>query len=543
MPIALADDKILAVGSDVDILALKIPATRVINLDGRTLMPGFIDTHSHLLTEGVNNPAVGSIQKAQELALQAGITTLGNLYTSPGFLAEMQALDDSGGLLIRTSLYMPYANACGEVEGNWYQQYPPTHQPGEMLRIAGVKLYTDGGSCGYPATSFNRQTGGEGDLWFTQEELNTIVSDIDAAGYQAAIHAIGDRAVEQALNAIEFTLHGRPNTLRHRIEHNTTVNPVSYARYQEIGVVPTIIGNVWSCNEVFFTKAIVPDPGEYQDWNFPYRAMFDASPGAHFAWHTDYPWASVNPLYHLYSLVTPNEIAGDLSECPDPTWVGDKTLALDEALSMMTMGGAYAMFRDQEVGSLVPGKYADLIVLSGNPADDLNTIKNLEVWMTMVAGQERWCAPGHDGICPNSLEIQQLPTLSPSGFVRFQVRMATTSDWATLTLINGGTLNDLKIISWSPEATDHGASDNRISINQTIERANSGGSVEMVVDVTLSDVQTSGQLEYLMESGALGYTNVKFYTFLQDSPVEASTAVLQETSETIYVPIEKLFSP
>ncbi len=280
--IALADDKILAVGSDVDILALKLPATQVIDLQGRTMMPGFIDTHSHLLTEGVNNPAIGSIQKAQELALQAGITTLGNLYTSPGFLAEMQALDDSGGLLVRTSLYMPYANACGQVEGNWYQQYPPTHQPGEMLRIAGVKLYTDGGSCGYPATSFNRQTGGEGDLWFTQEELNTIVSDIDAAGYQVAIHAIGDRAVEQALNAIEFTLHGRPNTLRHRIEHNTTVNPDSYARYQEIGVVPTIIGNVWSCNEVFFTQSDSSRSGGISGLEFPLSGNVRCKPGCTF---------------------------------------------------------------------------------------------------------------------------------------------------------------------------------------------------------------------------------------------------------------------
>ena len=135
-------------------------------------------------------------------------------------------------------------------------------------------------------------TGGLGSLWFTQDDLNTIVSDIDAAGYQVAIHAIGDRAVKQALNAIESTLDGQPNTLRHRIEHNTTVNPDSYPRYQQIGVVATIIGNVWSCNEVFFSKGIVPDPPEYQAWNFPYRAMLDASPDAHFAWHTDYPWAS-----------------------------------------------------------------------------------------------------------------------------------------------------------------------------------------------------------------------------------------------------------
>ncbi len=188
------------------------------------------------------------------------------------------------------------------------------------------------------------------------------------------------------------------------------------------------------------------------------------------------------------------------------------------------------------------------------PASTLTSLSFLETRQTILTHQE-YRGVDDDGRWQGSvgarrvmrrfvlilLRPEQLPTLSPSGSVRLQVQITTTSDWATLTLKSGGTLNDLKVISWSPEATDHGASDNRISINQTIERANSGGSVEIVVDVTLSDVQTAGQLEYLMESGALGDTNVKFYTYLQDSPVEASTAVLQETSETIYVPIEKIF--
>jgi predicted amidohydrolase YtcJ len=538
--IAVADEMILAVGTNDDILALQAPDTRVVDLQGLTLMPGFVDTHTHILTEGVNNPAVGTLEKAQALALQNGITTLGNLYTSPEFVQEMRALDGAGKLRVRTSLYLTYANACGEVLGNWYQQYPPTHQPGEMLRIAGVKVYADGGSCGYPATSFDRQVGGQGNLWFTQEELNRIVSDIDTTGYQVAIHAIGDRAVTQALNAIEFALDGRPNTLRHRIEHNSTVSPDSYPRYQKIGVIPSIIGNVWSCNEVFFIKGIVPDPPEYQAWNFPYRAMLDASPEAHFAWHTDYPWSSPNPLFHLYSLVTPYEIAGDLSECPDPSWVGNKTLTVDEALPMMTIEGAYAMFRDEEVGSLEPGKYADLIILSGNPSTDLEAIRNIKVWMTMVAGQVEWCAPGHGELCPGSVVSEESPQISP---VRIRIQITTTSDWATLTLKSGGILVNPQVVSSSTEVTNMGVSDNRFFINQTIEHANSGASVDMVVDVTLSDAQTAGQLEFVIESGAIGDTTVRLFNYLQDSPIEASVIVLNETSKTFSLPVAKFSSP
>jgi predicted amidohydrolase YtcJ len=303
--IAVANDMILAVGSNEDVLALKVSDTQVIDLQGLTLMPGFVDSHTHIFNDAATDPNTRTLENAQQLALRSGITTLADMYVTREFLAEMQAMDASGQLRVRTSLYLVYTSNCGDVLGDWYKQYPPTRTPGEMLRIGGVKVFTDGGSCKYPAVSFNRADGGYGNLFFTQDEMNTIVSDINKAGYQVAIHAIGDRGVEQALNAIEFALNGQPNTLRHRIEHNTTISPDSYPRYQKIGVVATLIGNIWSCKDVFFSKGIIPDPPENQAWNFPYRAMLDASPNAHFAWHTDYPWSSPNPLYHLYSLVTP----------------------------------------------------------------------------------------------------------------------------------------------------------------------------------------------------------------------------------------------
>lgn len=393
--LAIQGDKILAIGSSAEILSYEGMDTILIDLEGKTMMPGFVDTHSHILNSR-SNPATDNLEKAQALALQYGITLLGDMFTTPDLLAEMREFDDSGKLLVRTSLYLVYANACGNLLDNWYQQVPPTSETGEMLRIGGVKVFADGGSCDYPAISFTRPEGGQGNLWFTQDQLNTIVADVDSAGYQIAIHAIGDRGVETALNAIEFALDGRPNTLRHRIEHNTTVRPEMWPRYQEIGVVPTIIGGIWSCNPWYAG----PDPLVNQPWNFPYRAILDANPDTHFAWHTDFPWSSLNPLHHLFSLVTPNEIAGDLTECADPSWVGNKTLTLDEALPMMTIEGAYTLFRENEVGSLVPGKYADLIILSENPTSDLNGIRDIEVWMTMVGGHVRWCAPGQTEICP-----------------------------------------------------------------------------------------------------------------------------------------------
>ena len=132
---------------------------------------------------------------------------------------------------------------------------------------------------------------------------------------------------------------------------------------------------------------------------------------------------------------------------------------------MMTIEGAYAVFREDEVGSLEPDQYADLIILSGNPTTDLNAIRNIEVWMTMVAGKVEWCAPSHEEFCPGAVVSEGLPLSSP---VRIRIQITTTSDWATLTLKSGGTLINSELVSASAEATNLGTSDNRFSINQNL---------------------------------------------------------------------------
>jgi predicted amidohydrolase YtcJ len=398
--IAVGGDRLLAIGTNEDILALQVSETETVDLQGNTLMPGFVDPHTHILNIAARQPGSSDYQQAQQLALRNGITTVGELWVDPGFLAAMQAMESSGQLHVRTSLYLSYTTPCGELMGDWYQQYPPTREDGELLRIGGLKLYADGGVCGSWARSYELPDVGYGDLWFTQDEMNAIVDSLDAAGYQLTIHALGDRAIEQVLNAFEFALGGHPNTLRHRIEHNATLRPDLISRYSEIGVVATIFGPYWACLEE------APRPGAgYEAWEWPYRDLLLANPDMHIAWHGDYPWVGpASPLLHLYSMVTPYTIfSDDRTECDDPIWWTGRTFTADEVLPMMTIEGAYALFRDEEVGSLEAGKFADLIVLSGDPtAIDPLDIRDLEVWMTMVGGKVEWCALGHEALCPST---------------------------------------------------------------------------------------------------------------------------------------------
>ena len=104
--IAIQDQKILAIGGNDEILALQGPQTLLVDLGGRTLMPGFVDAHTHLLNDA--RSAGMSLDEAQWLALRNGITTLGDLFVDRSFLREIQTFHEGGFLRVRTSLYLAY---------------------------------------------------------------------------------------------------------------------------------------------------------------------------------------------------------------------------------------------------------------------------------------------------------------------------------------------------------------------------------------------------------------------------------------------------
>lgn len=391
--IALADGKILAVGDDASILALQTPETQVIDLQGRTLMPGFVDAHTHVLNDA---RSLGkSLDEAQMLALQNGITTLGDLYVDEPFLWQIQDFARQGQLRVRTSLYLVYNDPCGRAIGGWYKNYPPTRNAGEMLRIGGVKIFTDGGSCGHVALSFDHAEQNLGDLWLTQAELNQAVTEAQAAGYQVAIHAIGDRAVEQAQAAIASALNGQPNTYRHRMEHVSVLRPEQVTRFGELGIIPVLPGQYPSC-----TPFGPPLPEAYGAWEWPWAELRSQNPSLPIAWHSDYPFWSINPFVHLYGFVTRWDVY-QYYTCSPKAWLEDDVLTVEQALSIMTLQSAYALFRENEVGSLRPGKYADVIVLSDNPltvpAEDL---RRLTVLATLVNGRFEYCLPRAAELCP-----------------------------------------------------------------------------------------------------------------------------------------------
>lgn len=412
--IAIQDEKIVAVGDNASILALQTPETHLIDLKGRTLMPGFVDAHTHVLNDAGSQGQ--SLDQAQMLALRNGITTLGDLYVDQSFLREIQRFSAAGQLRVRTSLYLVYNGPCGQPFGTWFTNYPPTRAPGEMLRLGGVKIFTDGGSCGHVALSFEHADQGQGDLWMTQTELNDGVAEAQAAGYQVAIHAIGDRAVEQAQTAIAFALDGQPNTYRHRMEHVSVLRPEMVTRFGELGIVPVLPGQYPSCQPFG-----PPLPEAYGDWEWPWAELRAQNPTLPIAWHSDYPFHPINPFIHLYGFVTRNDVY-QRYPCQPEDWLRDDTLTVEQALSIMTVESAYALFREAEVGSLRAGKYADLIIISDNPLTvEAERLHWISVLATLVGGRFEYCAGSGQDLCPGyvSRSPTPLPDLRPPVSLRW----------------------------------------------------------------------------------------------------------------------------
>jgi hypothetical protein len=135
------------------------------------------------------------------------------------------------------------------------------------------------------------------------------------------------------------------------------------------------------------------------------------------------------------------------------------------------------------------------------------------------------------------------PPPTPEGTSLIRIQMTTSSDWANFTLKTGGTLTNPQLVSASPEATNLVANGNQYALNQPIDRANSGASVELVVDVSLSGVKAGVPLQFVIESGAIGFTTIKLFLIVQGSPVEVNTTVMYDTSMSYEVPAEKFISP
>jgi len=398
---AIAGDRILALGTDEEILALAGAGTQWVDLGGRTALPGFIDPHTHLLGDAAKGNL--SIAEAQGLALACGITSAVEMLVTPAALPEFVAAAKRGDVRIRTSLYLAYNDLCGNVFGPWYSDLAPFAEIAPRLRIGGVKVFAERSSCGAqrPAISFGDSLrpllSPAGAVWYGEDRplfsvqgLAAVVRDAAESGLPVAIHAIGDAAVETALAALDLA-GGPARALRPMVLHNLFLPDDLLLEYARLGVT----AGVESTNACFVDvyDDLLPTVREtiVRRWGDLVAA------GARVVAGSDWPWCDpgyLSPLMRLANLVSPtNASPAYASWEPCERLSPGQLLSIWQGLRAMTVDAAYAVHWEDDLGTLEPGKLADVVVLSANPLlARVEELAGVRVWLTMVGGSVEWSA-------------------------------------------------------------------------------------------------------------------------------------------------------
>lgn len=385
--IALRDGKILAVGRDKDVLALRAPATRVVDLQGRAVLPGFNDSHGHWIGDR-GEAGGGSAAEAIDEALAHGWTSVSELFVSQARLAELCRLDRAGELRLRVNAYLPLSWQH-ERFGDWYRKYEPRQVLGPRLRIGGLKLFVDNGEPGKELlTEPHSDDPGElGEGFFDREELTALVRKADEEGWQLAAHTMGDAAHDLILDAYATALAGRPNEARHRIEHVAIMRDDQIERIRELGLLASVQLSWFNSD---WAEQVESELGpERARWAGRWRDLLDAN--VHVIGGTDHPWGKgeVGPaLKAVYQAVTRVGEQG----APPPAWMRAQRITVDEALRLITLDAAYGTLEEDVKGSLAPGKLADMVVLSASPLEVAPTrLQEIGVLATLVGGRVEHC--------------------------------------------------------------------------------------------------------------------------------------------------------
>ena len=199
-------------------------------------------------------------------------------------------------------------------------------------------------------------------IWSDEELLNALVA-YDALRYQVHLHAIGDAAVKQALDAIEAMQRINPPWDRRPvIVHAQLLRDEDLSRFTQLGVIANI-QPLWCYLDPMNKELIAPRIGhERNNQQYRLRSMVEAS--AMIAFGSDWPVTSHIPMQAICVPVTRTNVADGVTE----PWVIEEALTMDESLTFYTKNAAYQLFRENEFGTLEVGKRAAFIVLDSDPA-------------------------------------------------------------------------------------------------------------------------------------------------------------------------------
>jgi hypothetical protein len=374
--------------------------------DGRPT--GLMEERAQELVSSLSRPyplavLTDAVATAGEAYLREGLTSVteagvggGWIGQSPVELAAYVAAREQGRLHVRAELMVIsdafHALAAHPSDGieTGIDLGLRTGFGDDWLRLGPMKVFTDGSLVGRTAAMSAPYDGdpGSGDLnnrGYLQADaghLTAVIIAAHRAGWRVAAHAIGDRAIDLALDAFDAAAGQYPRSdPRHRIEHFAAARPDQVARAAALGVIP--VGQGRFATEIGDGMLASVGPGRHS-WLYRQRSVIDAGmvlPGS-----SDRPVVTGTPLLGIHDMVNRRTASGA------PFNTGEAVTA-EEALRAYTWGSAYASKAEHVKGSIEVGKLADLTVLSEDPtAVSPGRIAGLEVLATIVDGELRYSA-------------------------------------------------------------------------------------------------------------------------------------------------------
>lgn len=339
---------------------------------------------------------VDAIERAGRVYLAQGITSVteagvggGWIGKSPVEVAAYQRARDTGRLPVRVEL-MVAADVLHDLPAHESDDITlgldlgiRTGLGDDRLRIGPVKIFSDGSLIGHTCAlteDFADSPGNHGFLQDDADALRTRIVEAHRSGWRVAAHAIGDAAIDLVLDAVEEAQRRWPRPdVRHRIEHFGVSRPDQVARAGALGVVPVPQGRFVGEIGDGMLRALGPARA---GWAYRYRSLLDAGitvPGS-----SDRPVVDGAPLLGMHDMVN-RRTDGGLPCGPEEAVSGL------EALTAYTLGSAYASHAERDRGTIAVGRYADLAVLSDDPATvDPAAIRDIEVLSTLLAGEVVW---------------------------------------------------------------------------------------------------------------------------------------------------------
>ncbi|HEV2781207.1 MAG TPA: amidohydrolase family protein [Actinophytocola sp.] len=408
--VAVLGKRIVAVGSDRDVLAWAGPRTRVIDLRGAFVAPGFRDQHTHLLNQAdadaaaevyrprwnghdeeasFNNRRVvgqrhidtfnqgrtpvdesrhgevtealrAGILRMQDEAARQGVTTVVEAgLTDLRVVDALFQLAAEGRLKLRHLVRVRWGGIEQAAALGWRTGFG-----NDWVKILGVKMYADGW-LGPRTCALRRPYADDpydwnlphGVLFLAQERANADVARARELGFNITAHAIGDLGVQTMLNAYQRA--GVSGADRWCLEHVQVAGDDLLDRMARHGVIGSIQLSFPTSDHWFASKAL----GERRTRRESYRWDTMRRRGVPLAGGSDFAIEVLDPLWGVQRSVTRHEFDGS----PAGGFLPDEAVTVDDALRLITADCAFASFEERERGTLEVGKFADLVVLRENP--------------------------------------------------------------------------------------------------------------------------------------------------------------------------------